>query len=119
MLGHKYPYTDLENINLDWVVARVKELGFDVGDLDRQLEEFKDNTEEQLRIINEWIDNYSDSWAKGIIEKYLATMIFVEISDAGYIIYYIPDNWDEITFNTTELDISIPDTDYGQLVLSY
>ena len=46
-------------------------------------------------------------------------MIFVEISDAGYFVYYIPESWDDITFNTTGLDITIPDTDYGRLVLSY
>ena len=46
-------------------------------------------------------------------------MIFVEISDAGYIIYYIPDNWNSIQFQTTGLDVLINDTEYGRLVLNY
>lgn len=114
-----YPYTDFHEMNLSWVVEIVKKLGYNVEDLSKQLDDFKEDTETQLKIINDWIDNYTDAWAKSVIEKYIATMIFVEISDAGFIVYYIPDSWDEITFNTTDLDISIPDVDYGHLVLSY
>ena len=47
-------------------------------------------------------------------------MIFVEITDAGYVVYNIPGEWDRITFNTTELDIHLDlQTEYGHLVLSY
>lgn len=54
-----------------------------------------------------------------IIEEHLATMIFVQINAAGYITYYIPESWDNITFNTTGLDIDISGYEYGHLVLSY
>ena len=114
-----YPYTDFHEMNLSWIVDIVKKLGYNVEDLSKQLDDFKEDTEAQLKIINDWIDNYTDGWAKSVIEKYLATMIFVEISDSGYIMYYIPDSWEEIIFNTTDLDISVPDVDYGHLVLSY
>lgn len=116
---NKYPYTDFHELNLSWVIDIVKKLGIQTKDLEEQLKQFKDDTEAQLKIINDWIANYTDGWARSVIEKYLATMIFVEITDAGFIVYYIPDSWDEITFNTTDLDISIPDVDYGHLVLSY
>lgn len=47
-------------------------------------------------------------------------MIFVEISNSGYIIYNIPENWESITFNTTGLDITLDlQPEYGHLVLSY
>lgn len=69
--------------------------------------------------IQKWIDNFDTSYAEKIIADSIATMIFVEISDAGYIMYYIPESWNEIVFNTTGIDIMIPDTDYGRLVLSY
>ena len=46
-------------------------------------------------------------------------MIFLEISDSGYIVYYIPQSWKDIVFNTTQLDIEISGYDYGRLVLSY
>ena len=72
-----------------------------------------------LATVKTWIDNFNTGYAEQIIRKYIATMIFVEINDDGYIVYYIPQNWREITFNTTGLDIDIPDREYGRLVLSY
>ena len=46
-------------------------------------------------------------------------MIFLEISDSGYILYFIPDTWKDINFNTTGKDIQIDGQEYGRLVLSY
>lgn len=78
-----------------------------------------DKLKGELAIVQEWINNFDTSYAEKIIADALAKMIYVEINDAGYIVYYIPESWDDITFNTTELDIHIPDTEYGRLVLSY
>ena len=73
----------------------------------------------ELAVVKDWIANYNTAFAENIIREYLATMIFVEISDAGYIMYYIPESWKDITFNTTGLDITIPGTEMNRLVLSY
>lgn len=72
-----------------------------------------------LSVVQKWIDNFDTSYAEEIIKQYIATMIFVEISDSGYIVYYIPSSWKDIVFNTTQLDIEINGYDYGRLVLSY
>lgn len=78
---------------------------------------------QEIQEVQKWIDNFDTSFAENVIAQYLATMIFVTISDAGYIIYNIPKNWECITFNTTGLDIGnnigVGDYDYGHLVLSY
>jgi hypothetical protein len=73
----------------------------------------------ELDTVQKWIDDFDTSYAEEIIKKYLATMIFVEISDAGYFIYYIPESWKDITFETTGLDVDIDGTEYGRLVLNY
>lgn len=73
----------------------------------------------ELEVIQKWIADFNTSFAEEIIKQYLATMIFVEISDSGYIVYYIPERWEDIQFETTGLDVEIPNTDYGRLVLSY
>lgn len=82
-----------------------------------------DKLKQNLQTVQNWINNFDTSYAESIIARYLATMIFVTISDEGYIIYTIPKNWECITFNTTGLDIGnnigVGDYDYGHLVLSY
>lgn len=74
---------------------------------------------QEISVVQNWIKNFDTSYAEEIIKQYIATMIFVEISDSGYIIYYIPSSWKDIVFNTTQLDIEISGYDYGRLVLSY
>lgn len=82
-----------------------------------------DKLKKELQCVQNWINNFDTSYAESIIAQYLATMIFVTISDEGYIIYTIPKNWESITFNTTGLDIGnnigVGNYDYGHLVLSY
>lgn len=73
----------------------------------------------ELKQVQDWIDNFDTAFAEEIIKNYLATMIFVEITDSGYFVYYIPENWQSIAFNTTGLDVSVPGADYGRLVLCY
>ena len=78
---------------------------------------------QEIQAVQNWIDNFDTSFAENVIAQYLATMIFVTISDTGYIIYNIPKHWESITFNTTGLDIGnnigVGNYDYGHLVLSY
>ena len=73
----------------------------------------------ELAQVQEWIDNFDTSYAEQIIKDNIATMIFVEINSDGYIVYNIPEEWTDITFNTVGKDISIAGVDYGTLVLSY
>lgn len=90
---------------------------------DKAISNDVEQLKQEMKQVQEWIDNYDTSFAESIIREYLATMIFVTISDSGYIVYNIPANWQSITFNTTGLDISnnigIGNYDYGHLVLSY
>lgn len=84
--------------------------------------EFSDELNElksELGVVQKWIADFDTSYIEEVVRKYLATMIFVEISDSGYIMYYIPERWEDIKFETTGLDVDIPNTDFGRLVLSY
>ena len=101
------------------VLCKVVKYINDLINADKVLSDEIEALENDLKVVQDWIDNYDTKFAEQIIKEYLATMIFVEISDSGYIVYYIPDNWKSITFNTTGVDVVIPDTEYGRLVLSY
>lgn len=72
-----------------------------------------------LAKINEFIANFDYHFLNEILAKYFSFAIFVEITDAGYIVYNIPESWKDIKFNTTGLDIEESDVGYGHLVLSY
>lgn len=97
------------------VVDYINKLIDDENSAIKQIAELK----KELEVVQKWIAGFNTSFAEEIIKKYLATMIFVEISDSGYIVYYIPERWEDIQFETTGLDVEIPNTDYGRLVLCY
>ena len=74
---------------------------------------------EDLATVQKWIDNYDTTYVKNLVEKFISNMIYVDISDSGYIIYHIPESWNDIKFYTTGLDITVPtENEYGHLVLS-
>ena len=77
--------------------------------------------------LQKQIDEFDSTYIEKLIKDKLANMIYVRISDAGYFIYYIPESWNDVSFNTTGLDISneqlsdnghVANYEYGRLVLS-
>ena len=80
-----------------------------------EIEELK----KELAEVKEWIDNFDTSYIEEVVKNYLATMIFVEITNSGYIVYHVPSSWSELEFKTTGLDVIINDVDYGHLVILY
>lgn len=101
------------------VLCKVVKYINDLIDQDKIIGEELSGIKSDLETVQQWIDNFDTGFVEEIIKSYLATMIFVEINDEGYIVYYIPEKWEDITFNTSGIDIVIPDTSYGRLVLSY
>ena len=73
-----------------------------------------------ITTIQNWIDNFNTEYAEKIIADYIATMVFFGLTDSGYFVAYIPENWKSIQFNTTGVDIELAiQPEYGHLVLSY
>lgn len=78
-----------------------------------------DSMKSDLAVVKDFVDNFDTSYAEQVLRETIAIMIFVEITDAGYIVYNIPDSWSDIQFNTTGLDIELElQPNYGHLVLS-
>lgn len=118
--GENFPYTNFHDLNLDWILSSLKKIIEDETGQNNNIEQLK----QQVTALEDWVNNYNPDFIQQEVLQYLesilAKMIFVEISDSGYIVYNIPDSWDEITFNTTELDIILAlQPEYGHLVLSY
>lgn len=74
----------------------------------------------EVNSIQDTIDNIDKSVIEKIVREYIATSVFFGITDSGRFVAYIPDNWNEIMFNTTGMDITVPiQPEFGHLVLSY
>lgn len=73
--------------------------------------QFPDSMYEAMRT---WLQNN----AIDIIGE-MVKMVFFGITDDGYFVAYIPESWSDIVFGTTGLDVIIPGTEYGRLVLNY
>lgn len=73
-----------------------------------------------LATVQNWINNFDTKYAEKIIAQYIATMVFFGLTDSGYFVAYIPENWESIKFGTTGLDVDAPiQPEFGHLVLLY
>lgn len=79
-----------------------------------------DELKSEVRLIEEWINNFDTGMINEVIDKYIATMVFFGLTDSGYFVAYIPDSWDNVDFKTTGLDVEVDlQPNYGHLVLEY
>lgn len=127
---NQYPYLNLQDLNLDYLLNRLKTELTQIEDLENWKVEHEAEYE-QLKALYDAV--MSGNFPPTIIKAFyswmsenaldlmgsLIDMVIVNITDDGYLIAYIPEGWDDIIFNTTGLDITIPGMDYGRLVLSY
>lgn len=109
-----------ESLSYYEILCKVVKYINNLIDQDKIIGNELNDLKKELDAVNKWIDDFDTSYIEKIVTQYLSTMIFVEISNSGYIIYNIPEKWESITFNTTGLDITLDlQPEYGHLVLSY
>ena len=131
MLFSLYPYQNFSDYNLDWVIETVKKLTSRAQELEDWRNQHEGEYEELLSYYNSIISgNFPPAMIasmKAWIERNavdligeLVKSVFFGITESGYFVAYIPESWNDITFNTTDYDIFI-DTfhEYGHLTLSY
>lgn len=131
MFFNQYPYINENDLNLDWILKHMKEVLTEISKLDKWCAEHEKEYQELKKLVDDIYDgnltpaliNALNAWFRDNITEIIGQAIkgvFFEITDAGYFIAYIPESWEEITFNTTEYDYTTPlQTQYGHLVLSY
>lgn len=127
----KYPYQNFSDYNLDWVINTVKTYTVKVDNIDSWIEQHKDEYAELKAFYDDVLSgNFPDSIKNAFymwMEKNainlvgsLVKNVFFGLTDSGYFVAYIPESWEDITFETTEYDMTtelMPE--YGHLVLSY
>lgn len=123
----QFPYSNMQNLNLDWVIQVLKEAEEVVTEKIPGIESAIAALQQADKDINKRIDDVikeietlvdDDTIMKLVVDAISEAikMVFFGLSDDGYFVAYIPNSWDCITFGTI-LDCESPD--YGKLTLSY
>lgn len=127
----EFPHTRTYDSDLGWLIRQCKTN----MDAIAVLEEWKENTQDAIDDLEKLFYDISHGIfppeiaagvTKWITEHFydivgeMAKMVFFGLTDSGYFVAYIPDGWDDITFNTTGWDIALAIMpEFGHLVLSY
>jgi len=129
-----FPWTDVHNLNIDWILKVLKQMAeewkelikqvdgnsADIDELQKQvtaleklLEDIKngDYVDLYLDALQNWIDKNLQNLVANIV-KY----IWFGLTDDGHFCAYIPKSWDFITFDT---NMNYDSDRYGRLLLYY
>lgn len=131
MAFFEFPHTRTYDSDLGWLIRQCKTN----MDAIAVLEDWKNSTQSDIDDLKQLFDDISagrfppeiaEGVTKWISEHFydivgdMAKMVFFGLTESGYFAAYIPDGWDDITFNTTGYDIVLAlQPEYGHLVLSY
>lgn len=126
---NQYPYINLTDLNLDYVLKHLKEFMAKVDDLDEWRAKHEKEYDELKALYDAIISgNFPPSvtfafnkWmrenALDLVGE-LVKMVFFGITDDGYFVAYIPESWEDVIFGTSGLDDFPSGIDYGHLTLS-
>lgn len=129
----EFPHTRTYDSDLGWLIKHVNSYDETIAALNEWIAENEPKMDDLLAFMDELLKGDLPEgmkqglyqWAQeNLIDLVGATikMVFFGILDDGHFVAYIPDSWDDITFNTTYYDIvltSHPEYKFGHLVLSY
>lgn len=133
MIFNEYPYQNLQDVNLDFILQKIKDCIAKVENISNYAETHEPEYQALKKMVDDLYNgNYPSEFINTLYEwcnrnvldiiGELSTHVFFGITDSGYFTAYIPDSWQDIVFNTSDYDIWIedrPDIDYGHLILSY
>lgn len=130
MFFPQYPYINLNDLNLDWLLKHMKELLAALDDLENWRAEHEREYAELKKLYDDIISgNFPDEMKRALYEWVVANSVsiigeliksvFFNLNDEGYLVAYIPDSWSDIIFGTTGLDTFPAGIDYGHLTLNY
>lgn len=126
-----YPYLNVNDLNLDWIISHFKEFIDEIASLD----EWRAAHEREYAELKSFMDainagNFPDSmydamrtWFENNALELVGSMvkqIYFGLNDEGYFVVNIPEQWRDLVFHTTGLDIvTALQPEYGHLVIVY
>ena len=131
MAFFEFPHTRTYDSDLGWLIRQCKTNMDAIEVLEAWKNDAQNSIDDIKQLYDDIINGHFPPEMSAAIADWIALhfydivgdmtkMVFFGLTVSGYFVAYIPESWNDITFNTTEWDIYI-DTmpDYGHLVLSY
>ena len=129
----EFPHTRTYDSDLGWLIKCCKTVGETLEALEQWKAEVDPKIEDFYNLYNQMINGNLPAGVQEGIRQWLSINaipligelvkhVFFGLTDDGYFVAYIPDSWDDITFNTSDYDIRLvehPEVGYGHLILSY
>lgn len=127
LFNNEYPYTDFHELNLSWVIIKIKALMDQV----KNLEDWRATHEAEYQELKDLYDavmsgNFPPSivaafedWmyrnAINLVGK-LVKHVYFGLTNDGYFCAFIPENWQDVQFDTVS---NFDDPLFGHLMLIY
>ena len=127
LFNNEYPYTDFHELNLSWVITKIKALMDQV----KNLEDWKAEHETEYQELKDLYDAVmSGNFPPSIVAAFedwmyrnaidlvgkLVKHVYFGLTNDGYFCAFIPENWQDIQFDTVS---NFDDPLFGHLMLIY
>ena len=127
LFNNEYPYTDFHELNLSWVITKIKILMDQV----KNLEDWRATHEAEYLELKDLYDAvmsgnfppsivaaFEDWMYRNAIELVgkLVKHVYFGLTNDGYFCAFIPENWQDVQFDTVS---NFDDPLYGHLMLIY
>lgn len=131
MFFNEYPYLNLTDLNLDYLLKNYKKLFDTLGQIDGWIENHEQEYNELKKAVEDLENgNWSPEFVNTLIDWYrnnivdiigdMVKQVFFGLTDSGYFVAYIPSSWSDIVFKTTGYDtVEALMPEYGHLVIKY
>ena len=127
---YDFPGTHFYDTDLREVICKVTKILKTVEELDGWKEEHEKQYEELKKFYDDLIaGNFTPEMEEALYQWTVENTteiigraikaVFFGLTDDGYFVAYIPDNWNDITFGTSGLDDFPSGVDFGHLTLAY
>ena len=127
LFNNEYPYTDFHELNLSWVITKIKALMDQV----KNLEYWRATHEAEYQELKDLYDAImSGNFPPSIVAAFedwmyrnaidlvgkLVKHVYFGLTNDGYFCAFIPENWQDIQFDTVS---NFDDPLFGHLMLIY
>lgn len=127
---YDFPGTHYYDTDLREVICKLTKILETVAELDEWKEEHEKQYEELKKFYDDlmagnFTPEMEEALYKWTVENTVEIIgraikaVFFGLTNDGYFVAYIPDNWNDITFGTSGLDDFPSGVDFGHLTLSY